>query len=76
MKIIHIIAWILLIVGGLNWGLVGAFQLNLVNAIFGGVPMLESIIYILVGVAAIYELVMHRKMCKMCSSSAADAPKM
>ncbi|MFH0978389.1 MAG: DUF378 domain-containing protein [Candidatus Woesearchaeota archaeon] len=45
---------ILVIIGGLNWGLVGAFNLNLVTAIFGGISMLVTIIYILVGLAALY----------------------
>ena len=48
------IALILVIVGGLNWGLVGAADFNLVNKLFGGSPALEKIIYILVGLAAIW----------------------
>ena len=52
---------ILLIVGGLNWGLVGIGDLmgsswNIVNMIVGSWPMLESVVYVLVGVAAVYEL--------------------
>lgn len=47
----------LLIIGGLNWGLVGLFQFDLVAAIFGGASSIVSrIIYTLVGFAAIYEL--------------------
>lgn len=53
------LAYILVIVGGLNWGLVGAFDFNLVNAIFGGVVWLEDLVYILVGLAAIYKLLTH-----------------
>lgn len=53
MNILHIIAWVLLIVGGLNWGLVGAFDFNLVDTIFGAGSVLTRIIYILVGLAAI-----------------------
>ncbi|MBU1203754.1 MAG: DUF378 domain-containing protein [Nanoarchaeota archaeon] len=48
------VALILLIVGGLNWGLVGIFSWNLVDAIFG--TFLQRIIYTLVGVAAIYTI--------------------
>jgi len=65
MKAIHIIAFILLIIGGLNWLLV-AFGWNLVMAIFG-TGGLANTIYILVGLAAIWEAVMHGKQCKMCS---------
>lgn len=53
MNILHIIAWVLLIVGGLNWGLIGAFDFNLVETIFGFGSVLSRIIYILVGLAAI-----------------------
>ncbi|MFH1682805.1 MAG: DUF378 domain-containing protein [Candidatus Woesearchaeota archaeon] len=48
------IALILVVVGGLNWGLVGLFQWNLVSAILGAIPLLERIVYILVGLAAVY----------------------
>ncbi len=55
----HKTSWILLIIGGLNWGLVGLGILlgnggwNVVGMIFGKVPMLEAIIYLLVGVSAV-----------------------
>jgi len=48
------IALILIIVGGLNWGLVGAFGFDLVAAIFGAMSLIAKIIYILVGLSAIY----------------------
>jgi hypothetical protein len=48
------IALILIIVGGLNWGLVGLFSFNLVAAIFGSMSWFSRLIYILVGIAAIY----------------------
>ena len=48
------IALVLVIVGGLNWGLVGLFQWNLVSALFGSVAWLERLVYILVGLAALY----------------------
>ncbi len=48
------IALILLVVGGLNWGLVGVFDWNLVDAIFGMGSALARIVYILVGVAALW----------------------
>ena len=49
---------ILVIVGALNWGLVGTFDFNLVSAIFGAVMWLENLIYILVGLSGIVELAM------------------
>ncbi len=57
MKAVDIITLILVIIGGINWGLIGAFEYNLVNAIFGGVPVLERIIYILVGLSALWQLI-------------------
>ena len=48
------IALILIIVGGLNWGLVGAFGFDLVAAIFGAMSLIAKIIYVLVGLSAIY----------------------
>ena len=50
------IAIILLIIGGLNWALVGLFSFDLVAAIFGELSVISRIIYILVGISAIYEI--------------------
>jgi uncharacterized protein len=50
------IAWILVVIGGLNWGLVGLFNFNLVAAIFG-VGMLSSVVYSLVGLSAVILIV-------------------
>ncbi|OGH84498.1 MAG: hypothetical protein A2261_01685 [Candidatus Magasanikbacteria bacterium RIFOXYA2_FULL_44_8] len=61
---IHKIAGILVIVGALNWGLVGLFQWNLVTAILGTVPTIERVVYVLVGLAAIAMLfACHCKKC-------------
>lgn len=51
------IALILLIVGGVNWLLVGVFEFDLVAAIFGEMSVLSRIVYALVGLAAIYALI-------------------
>ena len=51
---VDLIALILVIVGGLNWGLIGLFDFNLVAAIFGEGNTLSRIIYILVGLAGLY----------------------
>jgi uncharacterized protein len=66
MKALHMIAFILLVIGGLNWLLV-AFGWNLVSAIFG-TGTVAMIIYILIGLSAIYEAAMHGKNCRMCSA--------
>ncbi len=54
MKAVTFLAIVLLVVGGLNWGLVGLLQFNLVATLFGATSMLSNIVYILVGVSAVY----------------------
>lgn len=56
MKFLDITALILIIIGGINWGLIGFFQYNLVDSFFGVFPIVSRIIYILVGLAAIYSI--------------------
>jgi uncharacterized membrane protein YuzA (DUF378 family) len=55
MKSLDTIAAILLVVGGLNWGLVGLFNFDLVAALFGDGAMLARLVYILVGLGAVYQ---------------------
>lgn len=56
---LDLIAVILLLIGGVNWGLVGLFGFNLVTAIFGIV--ISRIIFVLVGISAIYRIVVWGK---------------
>ncbi|MCX6752979.1 MAG: DUF378 domain-containing protein [Candidatus Nomurabacteria bacterium] len=75
------IAKTLVIVGGVNWGLVGVgmfmgSNLNLVNMIFGSMPKLEAIVYVLVGAAAVMSIFGCK--CKKCGEACATcgvAPK-
>lgn len=58
MIIANIIAYIILIIGGLNWGLVGVFNFNLVSSIFGDYPAVGSIIvYVLVAISALWLII-------------------
>jgi uncharacterized membrane protein YuzA (DUF378 family) len=58
MKALNLITLLLIIIGGINWLLVGAFQFDLVATLFGGQQAtLSRIVYILVGLSAIYQLV-------------------
>lgn len=66
MKALHVAACVLLWVGGLNWGLVGLLNLNVVNALLGSVAPLEQIVYILVGLSAVYVIATHKNDCKVC----------
>jgi uncharacterized membrane protein YuzA (DUF378 family) len=57
MKAINVVTLLLVIVGGLNWGLVGLFSFDLVAAIFGPGSLLARIVYILVGLSAAWQVV-------------------
>lgn len=65
-KMVHMVAFILLIVGGLNWLLIGLFNKDVVVTILGAGTG-ANVVYILVGLSALYELVMHKKNCTLCS---------
>lgn len=64
---IHKIAWVLLIIGGLNW-LLEAFGFGLGNYLPAGLMM---VVYILVGLSALYELFTHKGMCRNCNAQGA-----
>ena len=74
MKMFHMIGFILMAVGGINWGLVGLGWLsggadwNVVHMILGSSMQLEALVYVLVGASSVWILVTHRKDCKICSS--------
>ncbi len=62
----HKIAFILLVIGGLNWLVLGIWGWD-VGELFGGQSaMISKAIYILVGLSAIYEIATHKKNCKHC----------
>ncbi len=67
MKYLHYITFILVIVGGLNWLLVGIFDWG-IGAWLG--DALAQVVYILIGLSAVYLLLTHKKDCKACSGSA------
>ena len=57
MKAINIITLVLVIVGGINWGLVGAADMNLVETLLGADTMPTKVVYILVGLSALWQLI-------------------
>lgn len=67
MKVLHMVTFILLVVGGLNWGLT-ALGYNVVSMILGSWPMVEKVVYLLVGLSAVVEVVTHKKNCRMCNA--------
>jgi hypothetical protein len=69
MKSLHTVAFILLVIGGLNWLLVGLTGWD-VGQLFGGQDAIISrVIYVLVGLSAIYEVATHKKNCKDCGDT-------
>ena len=56
MRVLNTVTLVLLIVGGLNWGLVGLFDFDLVAALFGEMTPLSRIVYTLVGVSAVWQI--------------------
>ncbi|ATQ74712.1 hypothetical protein CR152_09395 [Massilia violaceinigra] len=56
------LAMVLMIVGGLNWGLVGAFEFDLVAALFGDRTIWSRLVYALVGIASLYGIYLLSKM--------------
>jgi uncharacterized membrane protein YuzA (DUF378 family) len=57
MRVLNTVTLVLLIVGGLNWGLVGLLDFDLVAALFGEMTPLSRIVYVLVGLSALWQLV-------------------
>jgi uncharacterized membrane protein YuzA (DUF378 family) len=66
MKVLDIIAAVLLIIGGLNWGVMGVSDMNVISSIFGSQQVLLHIIYILVGLSAVYSIIQWRSICHRC----------
>lgn len=59
---LDVLALILIIIGGLNWGLVGFFKFDLVSFIFGDMSIITRIIFAIVGIAAIYSVILFWKL--------------
>lgn len=65
----HKIAFVLLVVGGLNWLLVGVLQWDISRFLGGMDSMVARAIYVLVGLSAIYEVATHKGNCRACTPS-------
>ena len=76
MKGLHMVTFILLIVGGLNWLVFGLFGTEL-GAVLGGMGSgVSRVVYVLVGISAIIEICTHKSMCKCCSAPSSSGPAM
>lgn len=56
MKVVDYLALILVVIGAINWGLIGFFSFDLVKLIFGDMTLLSRIVYALVGISGLYAL--------------------
>lgn len=61
MKVVNIIALILVIIGAINWGLIGLFEFNLVDFLFGIGTVLSRIVYVLVGISGLWCIALFSK---------------
>jgi uncharacterized membrane protein YuzA (DUF378 family) len=69
MKQLHMVTFLLLVVGGLNWLSVGLLGTDLVASLLGGMSsMLAKAVYILVGLSAVYEVATHKASCRTCAT--------
>lgn len=69
MKALHMAAYTLLWVGGVNWGVMGLFDgYNIVEMLLGSWPQLVQFVYILVGISALYTLATHMGDCRVCGA--------
>ncbi len=71
---LHVIAFVLVIIGGLNWGLVAlgswmGSNWNVVNLLLGAWPTVENVVYLLVGLSALVLMFGHKKACRSCNPS-------
>jgi uncharacterized membrane protein YuzA (DUF378 family) len=82
MKALHTVSFILVIIGGLNWLLVGLAKWDIGSLLGGMDSILSRIVYVLVGVSAVYLIATHKKTCKdcgacgSCATCSAETPKM
>jgi len=68
------VSWILVLVGALNWGLVGFFNFDLVAAIFGDMSVVSRVVYALVGLSALMMIFAHKGCKKNCDSHRDEDP--
>ncbi len=72
---LHKVTYLLVFVGALNWGLVGFFDFNLVSFLFGSGTLLERVVYILVGLSALYDVKCHMYCCSECAAGMGKTTK-
>jgi len=56
LKLLDVMVWSLLTIGGINWGMIGIFNIDLVAVLFGSMTVVTRLLYVLVGLSAVYEI--------------------
>lgn len=69
MKALHKITFLLVIIGGINWLLVGLFGWDLGNLFGGQSALVSRAVYVLIGLSAICEIIIHKQICRVCGAS-------
>ena len=72
---LDMVALVLVVIGGLNWGLIGLFNFDLVEAIFGDMALISRIVYVLVGISAVYAAVRSPHFAHLTRRGRAETPK-
>lgn len=67
MKWLHMVTFLLMVVGAVTWGTVALFQFNVVDMVFGAGSQLGKMVYVLVGASGLYMFATHKNDCKTCS---------
>lgn len=73
-KGLHMFTYILMVVGGLNWLLLGAFQWEVTELFGGSSSTAGRVVFVIIGLATIYNLATHNKNCKVCDKGSKSAP--
>lgn len=63
MKYLKQIAYVLLLIGGINWGVYGVSGYDVVEVLFGQIPMIANLVYVLVGLSAVYIILNKYALC-------------
>lgn len=66
---LHNVAFILLVVGGLNWLAVGLFNWDISQVLGGSASLASKAVYVLVGLSAVYEVATHKVNCRACAGT-------
>jgi hypothetical protein len=66
MKNIHILSIMFVLIGAFDLAFMGLFNVNVINTLFGSVPGLENVIYVLIGLSGILMIAQHKGDCKLC----------